>query len=389
MNLVIVESPTKAKTIGRFLGKDYTIKASMGHIMDLPKSTLGVAVDENFTPLYEVVEDKKKIIAELKAAAKDAERIILATDPDREGEAISAHVKEVLMEDKKVKAKTNMFARIVFHEITQEAIEDALTHPGDVNTNLVNAQTARRVLDRLVGYKLSPLLWQKVRRGLSAGRVQSVALRLIVQREKEIEKFVKEPFFTIAATLQNSKKVAVIFELTEINGEKIEKQQKFALYDGEYTVTKTTLSSEKKAEEVAVDLQKSTYTVAEVTQKEMRRSPLAPYTTSTLQQDASRRLGLAGRRTMSIAQKLYEEGYITYHRTDSTAIASSAQTAMIAFVKKEYGDTYVPEKPRVYATKQKNAQEAHEAIRPTKVGVTTAKVNQDLGGAYTRGFSGT
>jgi len=382
MNLVIVESPTKARTIGRFLGKEYDIKASMGHIMDLPKSKLGVDVDTDFSPLYEVVADKKKIIAELKASAKNASQIILATDPDREGEAISAHVKEVLMEDKKLKIKSDKFVRIVFHEITKEAIEEALKHPGVVDENLVNAQTARRVLDRLVGYKLSPLLWQKVRRGLSAGRVQSVALRLIVEREKEIEKFAKQPYFTVSATLKNTKKISVVFALLEINDKKIESQNAYDLYDGSYKVTKTTIETEDQAQKIVQDLEKSGYTVSDVTEKEMRRSPQAPYTTSTLQQDASRRLGLAGRRTMSIAQKLYEEGFITYHRTDSTNIAVSAQTAMINYVKKEYGDKYVPEKPRVYATKQKNAQEAHEAIRPTKVGVSVAQVSQDLGAQF-------
>ncbi|MBP9719309.1 MAG: type I DNA topoisomerase [Candidatus Levybacteria bacterium] len=391
MNLVIVESPTKARTIGRFLGKEYDIKASMGHIMDLPKSTLGVDVDRNFAPLYEVVADKKKIIAELKMAAKGATQIILATDPDREGEAISAHVKEVLMEDKKLKVPASKFVRIVFHEITKEAIEEALTHPGVVDENLVNAQTARRVLDRLVGYKLSPLLWQKVRRGLSAGRVQSVALRLIVEREKEIEKFAKQPYYTITALLQNSSLPLTLdalplegtsFDLIAINDKKIESQNKYDLYDGQYTVTKTTIDTEKAADEIVTDLQKAGYTVSDITEKEMRRSPQAPYTTSTLQQDASRRLGLAGRRSMSLAQKLYEEGYITYHRTDSTNIAVSAQTAMISYVKKTYGDKYVPEKPRVYATKQKNAQEAHEAIRPTKVEVSGDQVSQDLGPQY-------
>lgn len=197
-NLVVVESPTKARTIGRFLGSDYTIKASMGHIMDLPKSKLGVDTAHNFAPQYEVMPDKKATIADLKSAAKGAEQIILATDPDREGEAIAAHVQEILSK----KGAQEKFKRIVFHEITKEAIEDALTHPGKVNTNLVDAQTARRVLDRLVGYKLSPLLWQKVRRGLSAGRVQSVALRLMVEREKEVEKFKKEDYYSISAFLQ-------------------------------------------------------------------------------------------------------------------------------------------------------------------------------------------
>ncbi|HSX40780.1 MAG TPA: type I DNA topoisomerase [Candidatus Saccharimonadales bacterium] len=381
-NLVIVESPTKARTIGRFLGKDYEIIASMGHIMDLPKSTLSVDVEHDFAPQYEMVADKKKIIAELKSAAKTADTIILATDPDREGEAIAAHIEEVLRAS--LKTKNEKFSRMVFHEITKEAIEEALTHPRRIDENLVDAQTARRVLDRLVGYKLSPLLWQKVRRGLSAGRVQSVALRLIVEREREIEKFKKEPYFTITAVLQNAAKKDAPFELIEIGGEKIELSEKFDLYDGQYTVTKTSITTEDKAKNIVADLQKCGFTVADVTQKEMRRSPQAPYTTSTLQQDAARRLGLAGRRTMSLAQKLYEEGHITYHRTDSTAIAKSAQFAMIDYVKKQFGEKYVPQIPRFYATKQKLAQEAHEAIRPTKVAVSAAAVSQDLGEQYGR-----
>ena len=219
-NLVVVESPTKARTIGRFLGQDYEIIASMGHIMDLPKSTLGVEVENNFKPDYQQMKDKKKTIAQLKAAGKNAENIILATDPDREGEAIAAHVKEILSFSKKAK-----FSRVVFHEITKEAIDEAFKTPRDIDVNLVDAQTARRVLDRLVGYKLSPILWQKVRRGLSAGRVQSVALRLIVEREKEIEKFVKEKYFTVHAVFSKNGKDTE-FDLMEISGEKIETQKK-------------------------------------------------------------------------------------------------------------------------------------------------------------------
>jgi DNA topoisomerase-1 len=378
-NLVIVESPTKARTISRFLGKEYEIKSSMGHIIDLPKSKLGIALDDGFAPQYEVVADKKKIIAELKKSAKGAKSIILATDPDREGEAISSHVRQVLLEDKKLKVKPDSFVRIVFHEITKEAINHALENPGKVNEHLVGAQTARRVLDRLVGYKLSPLLWQKVRRGLSAGRVQSVALRLIVEREREIEKFAKHPFFTITAALKNTKKNMSLFELIEINTQKIETQNKYDLYDGQYTVTKTNIDIIETAKKIVQDLQKCGYAVSSVNQKETRRAPLAPYTTSTLQQDASRRLGLTGRRTMSIAQKLYEEGYITYHRTDSTMIAASAQSAIVDFIKKEFGEKYLPPTLRFYATKQKNAQEAHEAIRPTKVAAKSEAVGQDLG----------
>lgn len=418
MKLVIVESPTKARTIGRFLGSEYLIKASMGHIMDLPKSTLGVDVKHDFSPQFEVVTDKKKNINELKSEAKKADSIILATDPDREGEAIASHVKEILSakdtkilgakkrEKRKISQYPNIpiskFERIVFHEITKEAIEESLRNPRDIDLNLVDAQTARRILDRLVGYKLSPLLWQKVRRGLSAGRVQSVALRLIVEREREIERFRKESYWTINALLSkvattnekqlttnkklevSSEKLEVNFELTEINGGKIELQEKFISYDGEYTVTKTTIDTQNKADEILADVKTAAFKVADVLQKEMRRSPQAPYTTSTLQQDASRRLGLAGRRTMSLAQKLYEEGFITYHRTDSVVMAKSAQFAIIDFVKKEFGAKYAPNKPRFYTTKQKLAQEAHEAIRPTKVGVRMSEVGSQLGGQYSK-----
>jgi DNA topoisomerase-1 len=373
-NLVIVESPTKARTIGRFLGGDYVIKASMGHIMDLPKSKLGVDVDDKFEPAYEMMPDKAKTIAELKTAAKGAESIVLATDPDREGEAIAFHVGQLL------KIPKNKMKRIIFHEITKEAIEEAVKNPRDIDLHLVDAQTARRVLDRLVGYKLSPILWKKVRRGLSAGRVQSVALRLIVEREKEIEKFKKEPYFTIHAFLQKSAGTAIEFALIEINGSKIESQKTFNLYDGEYKITKTTINSEKDAQDILDDLAHKKFVIADVLQKETKRTPAPPYTTSTLQQDAARRLGLNGKRTMSLAQKLYEEGYITYHRTDSVAMATSAQSAILNYVKKEYGEKY--QQFRTYSTKQKLAQEAHEAIRPTKVTVSHAAVSQDLGGAF-------
>jgi len=379
MNLVIVESPTKARTIGKFLGSDYTIRASMGHVIDLPKSKLSIDVEHDFKPLYEQVLEKKKIIKELKTIAKSADEIILATDPDREGEAIASHVAEVLGD------KKGEFKRIVFHEITKEAIEDALKNPRKIDKNLVDAQTARRVLDRLVGYKLSPLLWKKVRRGLSAGRVQSVALRLIVEREREIEKFGKEKYYTISAFLTKKSFATppeTEFELIEIDGQKIEIAKVFDLYDGQYKVTKTSIDSEKRAQEIVADLKTKTFKVANVLQKEAKRSPLPPYTTSTLQQDASRRLGINGKRTMSLAQKLYEEGYITYHRTDSVTIGSAAVSAIVSFVKKEYGEKYVPVKPRQYFVKQKLAQEAHEAIRPTKASVLLSEVSQNLGPAY-------
>jgi len=382
MKLVIVESPTKAKTIGRFLGNEYTIMASMGHVMDLPKSVLGVDVEHDFTPQYEISPDKKEILAELEKRAKTAETIILATDPDREGEAIAAHIAEVLTNDTNKKENAGI-QRIVFHEITKTAIEEALKNPGTVNVHLVDAQTARRVLDRLVGYKISPVLWQKIRRGLSAGRVQSVALRLIVEREREIEKFVKEEYWTITATLsQNRKSKGTEFELIEINGNKIETSQAFTLYDGQYKVTKTTIANEQQAKEISTDLQKKTFTVAEVLQKETKRSPQPPFTTSTLQQEAARRFGYSGKRTMSLAQKLYEEGFITYHRTDSVNLASAAVFQMRNYVEKEFGKQYIPEKPRFFSAKQKLAQEAHEAIRPTHAGVKGEEIAKKIGPQY-------
>jgi DNA topoisomerase-1 len=379
-NLVIVESPTKARTISRFLGKDYDIKFSMGHVIDLPKSKLGIDIKDNFAPQYEVIEDKKKLISELKAAAKSVDAVFLATDPDREGEAISANIQEILTENKVAKSK---FKRIVFHEITEGAIKEALDNPRQVDENLVSAQTARRVLDRLVGYQLSPVLWKKVRRGLSAGRVQSVALRLLVEREREIEKFGKEPYFTIHAVLTN-KNHNTEFELIEINGEKLEVKKTFTLYDGDYTIAKTTIDDEKKAAEIVAALKKKSFTVADVAMRQTKRSPYPPFTTSTLQQQAAQRFGLPGKRTMSLAQKLYEEGYITYHRTDSVIMSQVAIIQIRDYVQKQYGNEYIPEAPRSYFTKQKNAQEAHEAIRPTKIAHTTEKVKADLGDAYAR-----
>ena len=402
MNLIIVESPTKAKTIKQFLGKGFLVESSFGHMRDLPKSNLGIDIENDFQPKYIIIPKAKKIVAELKEKAKKSNEVILATDEDREGEAIAFHLAETLkLKDPK---------RIVFHEITKSAIENALKNPRTIDKNLVDAQTARRVLDRLVGYKLSPLLWKKVRRGLSAGRVQSVALRLITEREREIEKFSKDKYWTVSAFLKQGGPVASLppasapltvravgspssgatpsgsteFELIEIDSEKIEVNKTYDLYDGQYKITKTSINSAEKASEIVVDLKTKKFTVSDVLQKETRRSPAAPYTTSTLQQDAARRLGINGKRTMSLAQKLYEEGYITYHRTDSITIGSAAVAAIINFVKGEYGGKYVPEKPRFYSAKQKLAQEAHEAIRPTKAAVLVQQVSQDLGPAYAK-----
>lgn len=400
-NLVIVESPTKARTIGRFLGPDFEVIASMGHIYDLPKSTLGVDVEHGFEPQYELMKDKKKTIDELKRASKNADRVIMATDLDREGEAIAYHIASALAQNQKshlhqgfggqAKIKNlpagrqgQKFDRIVFHEITNEAIEEALKNPRSIDQNLVDAQTARRVLDRLVGYKLSPILWQKVRRGLSAGRVQSVALRLIVEREREIEKFRKEPYYTILVNLKNQKSNLksggeTAFDLTEIDKKAIEISNKINLYDGEYKYTKTIISKKQKAEEIEEDLKTKEFIVTDVTKKESYRTPPPPYTTSSLQQDGARRMGMSGRRTMQLAQKLYEEGYITYHRTDSVQIAESARKQINAYVGSEFGDKYLPSKPRYFRNTSKNAQEAHEAIRPAKLSVSQSAVSNQLG----------
>ncbi len=378
-NLVIVESPTKAKTIGRFLGSDFEIKASMGHIMDLPKSTLGVDTEKDFLPQYELVKDKKKTIEELKSLSKKTDSIILATDPDREGEAIAAHVKEILEKGEKKKK----FLRIVFHEITKDAVEEALKKPREIDINLVDAQTARRVLDRLVGYKISPILWQKVRIGLSAGRVQSVALRLIVEREKEIEKFKKVKYYSISVFSTKDKKDTE-FELFELNGEKIEFQNTISLYDGEYKYTNSLIETLEKAKDIVSKMSQGKFIVLDVLKKENKRSSFAPFTTSTLQQEAARRFGFNGRRTMILAQKLYEEGYITYHRTDSVVVSFSAINAIRGYIDNIFGKKYLPIKPKFYTTKQKLAQEAHEAIRPTSVKVESEKVANDLGRDYAK-----
>lgn len=382
-SLVIVESPTKAKTISRFLGKDYIIKFSMGHIMDLPKSKMGIDIEHDFTPQYQIIDGKKQLISELKTAAKSADAILLATDPDREGEAISANIQEILT-DGKSKIDKKKFKRIVFHEITEEAITEALNSPRQVDHNLVGAQTARRVLDRLVGYQLSPILWKKVRRGLSAGRVQSVALRLIVEREREIEKFGKEPYFTIHAMFSAKASDKIEFTLVELNKQKVDVQQKLNLYDGDYTFGKTIIDTKDQAESLLAAIKKESYAVSDVNTRQTKRSPYPPFTTSTLQQQAAGRYGLSGKRTMGLAQKLYEEGFITYHRTDSVNLSPIATKQMRTYIQKEFGERYMPTEPRLYFTKQKNAQEAHEAIRPTKINRTTMQVKAELGEAYAK-----
>lgn len=343
MDLIIVESPTKAKTLSRFLGKDYEVEATLGHIKDLPKSKLGVDVEKNFAPDYQVVELRKKEIANLKKAAKKAKIVYLAPDPDREGEAIASHVKEIL--------DGSETKRIVFHEITKEAVEEAISHPGKVDKNKVDAQIARRVLDRLVGYKLSPLLWKKVRRGLSAGRVQTVAVRLIVEKEREIEKFKPVEYWEIASlvTKEKKKELEFLIDLSKIDGKKAE------------------VGSKAEAEKIVTDLKKTDYLVDDVKRREVKKRPLTPFTTSTMTQTAASLFGWSARKTMTVAQKLYEKGLITYHRTDSVNLAAQAVTKVRDYIAKNYGNEFLPEQPRFYKTKSKAAQEAHEAIRPTNL----------------------
>jgi len=349
MDLIIVESPTKARTLGRFLDdKKFKIEATMGHLRDLPEKKLGVLVNEKFEPEYVLSSKKKETVDKLKKAAKTAEKIYLATDPDREGEAIAWHVKEIL-------PKKAQIVRITFHEITRPALEEALKHSGSINLDLVEAQAARRILDRLVGYKLSPLLWQKIRRGLSAGRVQSVAVRLIVEREREIEKFIAVEFWEIEALLQRFVGSSLpdsqrfLSKLVRKNGEKIE------------------IKNGAEAEDIVKELNAAGYEVSGVEKKDFRRNPSAPFITSTLQQTAASRLGWSSKKTMNIAQDLYEQGLITYHRTDSTNLASEAVERLRNYIKVNFGDSYLPLKSRFFATKSKSAQEAHEAIRPTEI----------------------
>src|SRR3989344_5845858 len=352
MNLVIVESPAKSKTISKFLGPDYRVMASFGHVRDLPKSKLGVDVEHNFEPHYLIPAKAKKVVAKLKEAAKKSEKIILATDEDREGEAIAWHLVQALGLDKKKAKKEKEIERIAFHEVTKSAIMKALEHPRDIDMNLVDAQQARRVLDRLVGYELSPFLWKKIRYGLSAGRVQSVALRLVVEREREIKNFITEEYWSIEAELTSDKQQVTsnkfLARLAKI---------------GEKTLGKLDLKNEKDAKQITADLAGAVYKVQEIIKKEVSRHPAAPFTTSTLQQEASRKFGLSAKQTMMIAQQLYEHGYITYMRTDSHNLAQSAVEQTREVIKEHFGENY--SQPKQYTSKSKGAQEAHEAIRPT------------------------
>ncbi|MBU1924585.1 MAG: type I DNA topoisomerase [Candidatus Omnitrophica bacterium] len=364
--LVIVESPTKAKTISKILAGEYTVYSSMGHIIDLPRRKIGVDVEQDFSPTYVVIPGKKKTLSQLKKEAKKSVEIYLATDHDREGEAISWHLKEQL-QDKKGKQK---FLRVIFHEITPGVIKEAFTHPIGIDQNKVNAQQARRVLDRIVGYFLSPLLWQKVAKGLSAGRVQSVALRLLVEREREIEGFKPEEYWKIEANLKKKVAESLVFsaELDKCEGKKIK------------------IENEKNAQSILMELKKEKYAVSSVEKKERKRKPYPPFITSTLQQDAFNKLRFTARKTMIIAQQLYEGvelgeegpvGVITYMRTDSVKIADSAINQIREFVNKVYGKQYLPSMPRIYKSKR-SAQEAHEAIRPTLISRTPDDIKELL-----------
>lgn len=377
-DVILVESPTKAKTLTRFLAGKYDVVASMGHIRDLPKSKLGVDIEKNFEPQYIIPKDKQKTVKMLKATVKGAKLIILATDPDREGEAISYHLHEILKDVN----KGADFERIVFHEITKSAIEEAMGHKRKIDQDLVNAQTARRVLDRVVGYKLSPILWKKVKRHLSAGRVQSVALRLIVEREKEIISFGSQMFYRIFLVVtQKDKKTPIEFELTKINGDKIESSTTMSLYDGSYKYASTSLT-QIIANIVLDDIKQTGLTIVDVQQKETKRSPFPPFTTSTMQQASFRRFGYAGKRTMSLAQRLYEEGFITYHRTDSFNLSKDFLKSSREYIKKEFGGDFLSPQERIFKTKQKTAQEAHEAIRPVHLENHKDKIRKELGNDY-------
>lgn len=376
MKLVIVESPTKARKLAGYLGSDFLVESSVGHVRDLPKKTLGVDLENNYEPEYEISDGKKRVVAQLRKLAKGVDTVVLAMDPDREGEAIAWHVKHLLEEKT---GKDVKYVRATFNQITKTAVLEALSKPGEIDIDLVNAQQARRVVDRLVGYKVSPVLWSKVRRGLSAGRVQSVALRLVVEREREIEAFVADEYWEVGVALNldkisqedNAKLANQIFidgkeakelpagilvsELEKVDGKKYEPVK------------------EDDVTQVVADLEKSAYQITDIEQKERKRSSLPPFTTSTLQQAAATRYGFSAKQTMALAQKLYEEGLITYHRTDSFNLAKEAVASARDLIKTKYGPEYLPTSPKIFSKKSKNAQEAHEAIRPTNF-----EINKDV-----------
>lgn len=373
--LVIVESPAKAKTIGRYLGRGYTVKASMGHVRDLPKSSMGVNLDADFEPKYLIPRDKSKVVKELKASVQGAKEIYLATDPDREGEAIAWHLIEA------TDAREKPLKRVVFHEITPNAVTNAIENPREIDMDLVDAQQARRVLDRIVGYSVSPLLWKKVKRGLSAGRVQSAALRIVVEREREIEVFQPVEYWSLDA------------DLAKITGKKPTKADMFRASILKVNGKKAELKTGDEANAIVSALEGATWKIDSIQRRQSKRNPGAPFTTSTLQQEASRKLGYSVRRTMQIAQELYEgvdlgaegtQGLITYMRTDSVNISTAVQHQARDVIASTFGDEYVPEKPPFYRTRAKGAQEAHEAIRPTDPSRDPASIKARLSGPQFR-----
>lgn len=356
-NLIIVESPAKVKTIKKFLGKQYTVDATMGHLIDMPKSSLGVDVEHDYEPKYITIRGKGELLAKLKKEAKKADRIYLATDPDREGEAISWHLRNELEKDEKNKAK---ITRITFNEITKNAVKNALKSPRDIDMDLVDAQQARRVIDRLVGYTISPLLWKKIRKGLSAGRVQSVALRMICDREAQIAAFIPEEYWSLDAILLHGKK-----KLTA------------AFYGGE---KKQALSSEAEVDAILQKIGKDDFIVSDIRKSERRKKAPLPFTTSTMQQEAAKSLGFATSKTMKLAQTLYEDGYITYLRTDSTRIADEADAAARSFIAAQFGEHYVNggSSVQLKAQAEVKIQDAHEAIRPTSLELSPEEAKAKL-----------
>jgi len=375
-SLIIVESPAKARTLQKYLGKTFDVKASVGHIRDLPVKTLGVDIENDFTPQYVTIRGKGKIISQLRSAAQKADEIYLAPDPDREGEAIAYHIAETLKNAKKP------IHRVLFHELTKKAILAAISNATEVNQNRFEAQQARRILDRLVGYQISPILWEKVRRGLSAGRVQSVAVRMICEREQAIENFQSEEYWSIGVHLQGGTPPPFMAQLDKINGKKVDNKQ-------------NKIENEKQAQAIAASLRQATYTVAGIEKQKKKRHPSPPFITSSMQIEASRKLRFSAKKTMTLAQRLYEgvdigdegpTGLITYMRTDSTRISDDALTSVREYISNAFAAEYLPETPNVYKAR-KSAQGAHEAIRPTDVNKTPEKVapylDKDMLALYT------
>lgn len=374
-NLVIVESPAKSKTIESFLGSEYQVSASFGHVRDLPKKELGVDVEHNFEPKYTIPINAKKTVSQLKKALTGKKNLYIATDLDREGEAIGWHIIQALglneSKSQKSKVKNLEIKRITFHEITKSAITDALAHPRKINQNLVDAQQARRVLDRLVGYTLSPFLWKKIYKGLSAGRVQSVALRLIVERELERQKFKPQDYWTIHALLKSTKGPNNRF-VADLISHKDKKLDGLAI------------KSAREGEKIIEKLNQSDFIVEKLESTDQKRYAKPPYTTSTLQQDSVNRLNYSAKKTMLLAQRLYEAGLITYMRTDSVQLSADAQDQARKYIEKKFGKNFLPEKPNYYQTKSKGAQEAHEAVRPTNLTADSGKITRDLESAQAK-----